>query len=79
MFVNWMEIVGCDVIQALNLLVDHFQGHFFNKQCASGDIFAVSEAKCKAALVGLHEAGYVAADAKSWSCFHLLSWAECKA
>ena len=75
-FVNRVGIVGRDAVQALNSLVARFHGHFFNKRCAGGDVFAVPEAKREAALVGLREAGYVAADAKSWARFRLLTRAE---
>ena len=54
--------MGCNAVQLLNLLVVRFHGHFLNKQCADGDIFMISKAKQEAALVGLREAGYVAAE-----------------
>ena len=68
--------MGRNAVQTLNLLVARFHGHFFNKQCAGGDIFAISEVKQEAALVGLQEAGYVVVDAKAWVRFHLLMRAK---
>lgn len=71
-----MGIVGRDAVCELNSLVACFQGHFFNKRCAGGDVFAVPEARREHALTSLQEAGYVVTEAKAWVCFWLLPRAE---